>query len=558
MRFCSVLVSFARRRTLSCSLFSAFLAAPVLAQFSTPDQTASPAHVLTGTVVNSVTGAPIPYALVQAEQNAKLTDQNGNFRFDNLISNSLLVQAHKPGYFEPQELGQVRANTTITLSDRPTQVTIPLVPEAVITGHVTNSEGEPLGNLPVRLRFGQIANGRRLWQQQGHRQTDEDGDFRIANLKPGAYYVEVGPNFRARPLAQQTRSGEKFEVIPAEYYPGVREMSAASPVQLTAGQHVALDFGMKPVPAYRVSGVITGTQSNMGGLMLLDSDGENTNIGIRVDGNTGRFSAFPVPVGSYRLHFNGRDGDGQQLFADVPINVTQDIPELRIPAERTVNIAVQFETEFTNQNSGKQGGFVSVGSYDGPPRQNYGQVRLISRGSTNRQFFSNRRGPIEPSDSGAGQTIMGVEPGSYDVEVDANGLYYVASATYAGVDVLRQPLVVAEGADTQTLTVVLRDDGASVTGNVQAPDSNKSALVLMMPEGQSSSPPRQVYVDSSGSFRAQEIPPGTYDILAFDRLDGLEYRNQEVLSPYVSRGAQVTLTAGEQARVTVDLIQTKQ
>jgi len=510
--------------------------------------------------VNAITGAPISYALVQAEQSTKLADQNGNFRFDNLISNSVYVQAHKPGFFDEQEISQVRRPNTVTLSDRPTNVTISLIPEAVVTGHVENPEGEPLGNLPVRLRFGQIVNGRRIWQQQGHRQTDEDGNFRIAELKPGTYYVEVGPNSRARAIDQQQSANEKFEVIPAEYYPGVREMSAATPLQLVAGQHVPLEFGMKRVPAFHLSGMVAGAASNSGGLTLLDRDGENTNIPMRFDGRAGRFDAFPVPSGSYRLHFNGRDSDGQQLFADVPINVNGDIPELRIPVGRTVNIPVEFETEFSKQNPGQPLGIASsgpsVGSGRGAPF--YGQVRLISRTSPNRQFFANRHGPNELGLGGADQTIMGVEPGTYDVEVDANGVAYVASVTCGGLDLLRDPLVIAEGADSQPIRVVVRDDGASVNGTVQISDSNKSALVLMMPEGQTSNPPRQVYVDPSGTFHAQGIAPGNYDILAFDRLDGLEYRNREVLNAYLSHAAHVTLTADEQAKVTVDLIQTKQ
>lgn len=553
MRFCFALVSFTRRHTLQFVLFPALFAAPLLAQFSSPYQSAPATHVLTGTVVNSVTGAPVPYALVQAEQNAKLADQNGNFRFENLASTSVNVQAHKPGFFQPQELGQVHSNTTVTLSDRPTDVTVPLIPEAVITGRVTDPEGEPLANLPVRLRFGQIVNGRRIWQQQGHRQTDDDGNFRIAELRPGVYYVEVGPNFRARLMNQQKTESNNFEVIPAEFYPGVREMSGASPVQLTAGQHVVLDLPMKRVPAFHLSGVVSGS-SNSGGLTLLDQDGDNVSIGIRFDGRTGRFNAFPVPTGSYRLHFNGRDGDGQQLFADVPINVTEDIPELRIPVQRTVNIPVEFEAEFTNQTS-QPGGIISSGS---APQTYYGQVRLLSRTSSNRQFMANRRGPGDASTSGAGEEIMGVEPGTYDVEIDTNGASYVASATYAGIDLLRQPLVIAPGSDPQPIHVVLRDDGASVSGTVQSADNNKSALVLMMPEGGTSSAPRQVYVDSSGSFHAQGMAPGSYEILAFDRLDGLEYRNQEILNAYLSHAAQVTLTAGEQTRVTLDLILTKQ
>ncbi|MBV9147813.1 MAG: carboxypeptidase regulatory-like domain-containing protein [Acidobacteria bacterium] len=522
---------------------------------SPPDtqQAAPPQHVLSGTVVNAQTGAPIPYALVQAEQSAKLTDQNGNFRFDNLVSMSLMVQAHKPGFFNDQELAQMRPvpPSMVTLSDKPTNVTIALTPEAVITGHVENPEGEPLGGMPVRLRFAQIVNGRRMWQQHGFHQTDEDGDFRIAELRPGTYYVEVGPNSRARPIPQQG-GPEKFEVVAAEYYPGVREMSSATPIQLAAGQKLALNFGMKRVPAFHIGGAVVGGAMN-GGLMLLDRDGENTNVGIRFDSSTGRFQAFPVPSGSYRLHFSGHDNDGQQLFADVPITVGADIPELRVPLGRTVDIPLEVEAEFTKQNPGQSQGFVTsgvgIGSGAGIGRPFYGQVRLISRTASNRQYFTTR--------TEAGELIKAVEPGTYDVEVDTNGLSYVASATYAGVDLLREPLVIAEGAAQQPIHVVLRDDGASVTGAVQAPDGSKSGLVLMIPEGDASSTPRQVYVDQSGNFHAQGIAPGSYDILAFDRVDGLEYRNREALNGYLSHAAHVTLGADEQAKVTVDLIQTK-
>src|SRR5690242_14305353 len=102
------------------------------------NQQSPPAYVLSGTVVNSSTGAPIPYALVQADQNAKLADQNGNFEFDDLGSASVTVQAHKPGFFGLNEIGEARAPLTATLSDHPTTITIQLVPEAIISGHVEN------------------------------------------------------------------------------------------------------------------------------------------------------------------------------------------------------------------------------------------------------------------------------------------------------------------------------------------------------------------------------------------------------------------------------------
>jgi hypothetical protein len=78
----------------------------------------------------------------------------------------------------------------------------------------------------------------------------------------------------------------------------------------------------------------------------------------------------------------------------------------------------------------------------------------------------------------------------------------------------------------------------------------------MVADGEDTRPPRQLWVDNGGKFRVQGVAPGSYEILAFDRLDGIEYGNRQALSEYLSRAAHVTLSADEQARVTVDLIRT--
>ncbi|HWC18900.1 MAG TPA: carboxypeptidase-like regulatory domain-containing protein, partial [Terriglobales bacterium] len=137
MRFCSARLQTGSRTWLLIVLVTSLFprcAAQFVENGAGPQSSAR--HVLTGTIVNSLTGAPIPYALVQVEQAAKLADQNGNFRFDNLISSIVSIQAHKPGFFDQNEIGESRAPATTVLSDHPTAVTIPLVPEAVITGHV--------------------------------------------------------------------------------------------------------------------------------------------------------------------------------------------------------------------------------------------------------------------------------------------------------------------------------------------------------------------------------------------------------------------------------------
>ncbi|HWC18256.1 MAG TPA: hypothetical protein VG498_14640, partial [Terriglobales bacterium] len=67
-----------------------------------------------------------------------------------------------------------------------------------------------------------------------------------------------------------------------------------------------------------------------------------------------------------------------------------------------------------------------------------------------------------------------------------------------------------------------------------------------------------VWVDGSGRFQVHGVAPGSYEILAFDRLDTVEYRNREVLSAYLTHGAHVTLSAEQEAKVNVELIHTSQ
>src|SRR5437764_3508044 len=509
-------------------------------------------YVLTGTVVSSATGAGIPYALVQLDQSAKLADQNGNFRFENLISTTVNLQAHKPGFFQENELAEPHAPApnVVTLSSPSTNLVVRLVPEAVISGHVANPEGEPVDGLPVLLRFGENMNGRRVWQQHGNRATDEDGNFRIADLRPGTYFVEVGPNMRARPLAEK----EKSEVIPALYYPGVRELSAATPLRILPGQRVNLEFTTRRVPAYRVSGAVTGITGNSGGLRLLDQDGESTNVPIRLDPRTGRFDAFPIPAGTYHLRFNGRDFEGTELYADVPLNVNGDLPELRIPVVRTMTIPVEYQSDYSKPESTPSPsiGMVSGGGrFSNNRRMHSAQLRLVSRKPPYQQFWAGSR------TAGGVEAFRGLEAGTYDVEVESLGYGYVSSITCGGRDLLREPLILADGSDPQPIQVVTRDDGASLSGSVQIANSAQFAQVLMIDED-SGVPPRQVFVNGSGTFQVQGLAPGRYDIMAFDRLDGIEYRNREALSAYLSHAAHVTLSADEQAKVTVDLIRTRE
>jgi len=173
--------------------------------------------------------------------------------------------------------------------------------------------------------------------------------------------------------------------------------------------------------------------------------------------------------------------------------------------------------------------------------------------------------------------LENVRPGRYWLKVSVyRG--YVASAVAGSVDLLHQPLVVGPGGATLPIDIVLRDDGAAIDGTVDGvPASPAGALgpalvvrsgpvamaagpyVYFIPLPDSAGRFTATWVSPQGTFQLQQLPPGAYRVLAFDRQqDQLEYQNAEAMSRYDDKGPVVRLGPGQTEHVRVTLISTRE
>ncbi|HXP42553.1 MAG TPA: carboxypeptidase-like regulatory domain-containing protein, partial [Candidatus Acidoferrales bacterium] len=66
-------------------------------------------------------------------------------------------------------------------------ITLKLIPEAILSGKVIDQNGQPLQGLRVLLKTLQVHDGLRRWQQVQSRTTSVDGEFRFAELRAGKY-----------------------------------------------------------------------------------------------------------------------------------------------------------------------------------------------------------------------------------------------------------------------------------------------------------------------------------------------------------------------------------
>src|SRR5215472_16764089 len=105
-----------------------------------------------GAVVNSVTGRPIPRALVEMSGRAMLAGSEGEFSFDGIPPGQVQISVTKPGYFAPgTKLHNGSASRALELGPDTGRIILKLAPEAVIFGHVTGDDEEALEGASIEV-----------------------------------------------------------------------------------------------------------------------------------------------------------------------------------------------------------------------------------------------------------------------------------------------------------------------------------------------------------------------------------------------------------------------
>jgi Carboxypeptidase regulatory-like domain len=503
-------------------------------------------YSLRGTVVNSLTGEPIRGALVQIYfngQSSVFTGPDGKFQFDGLPFGQTSITVRKPGFFSEDDFEpSTRIQRQAATGPKDSLVVFTLIPEGVIYGRISEEDGEPIEGLPVEMLVQQLQNGRKTWQQRPGTVTDEVGNFRFAELLPGNYFLSAGPS--RNPLtfpAKLSQPGARG--IPLVYYPVGSELAAAAPISITPGKKAEINLTLSPQPFYRVSGTISGYASSQSvGLQLSNSAGIPLTYASRFDSASGSFRILWASAGTYTLHAESPDGHGHSLSATVPLTVNADLSGVHVILLPTVTIPIEMHM-ITSRTGAER-------FWD---QENYfpASVQLVAR---NAGLFELRYGSQQVGERGAlSLELQNIVPGTYGVEVNPNGPLYVQSAMSGTTNLLESDLSIAPGSSPQPIEITLRDDVASLSGNVSVDNHPQSATILAFSE-HASTPPRIQPTDQAGSFQLPFLPPGTFKVVAVDHPDRLEYANPEALKKYLSRAREVTLSPDQSAKIDLELV----
>jgi hypothetical protein len=545
-------------------------------------QSDEPPSTIHGAVVNAITKVPIGRALVSSAdiRFATLTDGEGHFEFvlakpssdsaSNLgvarpyqgepsnLAENLWLTARKPGFLDNQN------------EMRPTQVTpgadltLTLVPEALITGRVILSTNDAALGVDVDLFTREVQDGMPRWIRKGSARANSNGEFRFAELRAGTYKLgtrELPDNDPA-----VTVPGGQQYGFPPVYFPGAPDFATAGTPQVAAGQTVQADIALARRPYYPVEISVPNAEANSGlnvTVSLAGHRGPGYSLGYNAQ--TGKIEGL-LPNGHYLVEgstfgLHPATGAVNLAVAGAPA----EGPDLMLMSRSAISLHVT--EEFTGTESNGTGTWnVNGRTFNVHGPRLYLQATIQSEEDLDRQRAASLRPPTGPNDDSL--VFENVAPGRYWLRLNSSR-GYVAAATMGGIDLLHQPLVVSAGSSTP-IEIKMRDDTAEIEGTIAGGPDEPAAgetgaqrghglaaiAVYCIPLPDSPGQYQQLWASpNDGKFDYQIMAPGTYRVLAFkNRQPNLPFRDPEAMKVYDSKGQVVHLSSGEKASVQLQII----
>jgi hypothetical protein len=526
----------------------------------------SPEGRIAGRVVAADTGRPVKRARVFATAaelpsgRGVLTDDSGLFEFLDLPAGRYTLTASKAG-FVGLTYGQRRplqAGTPLQLAEgqQLKNVDFSLPRGSVITGQVSDQDGDPMPGANVRVMRYQYMQGDRRVTQAGNAQTDDRGQYRVWGLMPGEYYVSAiarNPNLGGRggggrggggPVgdAGGGANGNEPEALAyaPTYFPGVPSLNEAKPIALGLGQELAgIDFNLQLIRTARIAGRVTnpdGAPATRGTVNLSPEGATRGQVGVNYSSriqSDGAFSISRVPPGRYVLRARGEDAATPQ-FASEPLSVGEsDISSLTVMLTpgATISGSVVFPPTGKELPDFDQMR-VSAPSLEAGMPGGQGQARVDKDGTF---------------------TLDGVAAGQHLIRAQ-NGLrgWSLKAVEVDGRDITDLPVEIKSGQHLANVTITFTDTQTEITGMVS--DAQGTPIteytVLAFTTNPTLWRPLSRHImtarpDQTGKFGIRGLPAGEYYIVTVDPAEQGEWFDPAYLEEHRVGATRVTLSDGE-------------
>ena len=533
---------------------------------------------ITGTVVND-TGQPLVGAAVfvsavssPALGRTTTTDSEGNFQVKGLDPALYSVGARIPAYVSPPRDPDdpQQANYYYRVGD---SVRVVLIKGAVITGTVTNSSGEPVVKVSVRVFMVRDANGQppKAISQFGERETDDRGVYRIYGLMPGTYVVSAGGGNRlGYAFAVNAFDGDAPTYAPAS------TRDTAAEITVRAGDETSsVDIRYRGEPGRVISGTASGptaagTYPYYSITLTSVSNGapQWVSSSFQAAGARG-FSFSGVVDGDYELTAQSSLAGGEIAATSEPHRVKvrgADVTGIELTTKQLASIAgrVTLEPSKAPECKGKRRPSFAETVITVTRNEKLGPLEFL-------RYFAM---PGAPDKEGA-FLLRSVQPGQYIFNPRFFAKYWYlqsislppAAAPAARGATANQPIDAAKnwttvkpGDRVAGLNVTLAEGAASLRGQLTTAEGQKlppKLVIYLAPAERDRADDVLRFfvtpVTSDGTFAIGNLPPGRYWLLARPASENPSVMNSKLRLPDESTTRSKLRPESEAAKTELEL-----
>ena len=538
-------------------------------------------YQIRGMMVNAQTGQPIAGAEIQIYESAQnigemfeVTESaaDGSFHFDGIAEGKYTLRAARRGYAPQSYLQHENFWTAIAvgLGKDTLHLRFPLNPSAVISGKVTDENGEAIRQATVELWNESLQNGVRRSSPGTQTTTDDEGRYRFEHLAGGRYTVSVAalpwyrrflnaapPNENADSdepnAARETRETSVPEtterkkegtpensltdlVYPAAFYPTGQNIREASWFQMRPGDEQAMDFQLSATHGFRV--LVHTALPGEGGPwrvhFLPDAeDGGWERAGtLQRQISPGLVEVSGLAPGNYRVQlFTGGAGGAAGL--------------------REERLEVNGDAELDFQGGIPRGPVISgTLRFAQPPVSSAWVVLQIQDEAGNKSVVQTMPKREENPEGAAARKpdeytfqFGNLAPGAGVFELSGTAPQGVAiekmEATGARVNGNRLTL---DGTGEVRLKLIVSENTAAIRGTAMKNGQPfAGAMVLLLPESGQSELARRDQSDSDGTFTLSNIVPGKYRLMALVNGWELPWAEAEQQKALLGKGVAVVI-----------------
>src|SRR5215469_10014124 len=551
------------------NVVSRFLLCLIVLGTSVLAQTAVKPAAIEGIVTRDPDGQPVKKALIEliAEHQSEagdytaVTGPDGTFRIENIIPGRYHLFTERTGLLDTdKQRGRTEGRIlSLTAGQEVKDIHLRLLAAAVIRGHVTDEDGDPLANVDVSAMRQTFVAGHSHWEQAGAERSNDLGEYRIANLPEGNIYLSVSPPPDFKTLIESSgvaaRDGNAPEkpapaTYQTTYYPGTTDRSQATPITLHSGDDFPADFSLVPHPSVTVRGSVVNLPARATASIMLQSRDFSLMMNGAEMHKDGSFVIRDVSPGSYTI-LASVEGSAVPMTARQTLQVgSSNVEGLRLSPQP--GAAVHGHLRFEGKNPLRV-----------KPHRIFLTLQMVDAAEENetspvfRENFSN----ITHVAADGSFQWTDVPPGNYYVQIVGDGVvnadWFIKSVLGGGRDVSDSGISVNGG--EVLLDLVASANGGVAEGVVvnDKGDPVPNAIVVAVPEmrmrGRIDRYGKTVS-DQTGRFSLRALRPGDYTLFAWENVEGEEYFNPEFLKSYEGQGSSLHVSEGERKSLQLQVI----